>query len=503
MAHRDKASNQLLDYKLKNSSPTTTTGHGTPIVDKNAPLTVGPRGPILLQDVHLVEELAHFARERIPERVVHAKGAGAFGFFEVTHDVSQYCGAKLFDTIGKRTPIAARFSTVGGESGSADTARDPRGFAVKFYTEDGIWDLVGNNTPIFFIRDPTMFPSFIHTQKRNPQTHLKDPDMMWDFHTLRPESMHQWLFLFGDRGIPDGYRHMNGYGSHTFKLVNKYGQFNYCKFHYKTNQGIRCLTADKADQLASEDPDYAIRDLFNAIAKGDYPSYTLYFQIMSPEQANQVKFNPFDMTKVWPQSEFPLIPVGKLTFNRNPENYFSEVEMIAMNPAHLVPGIEPSPDRMLQGRLFAYGDTHRHRLGPNHLQIPVNCPFKVRNYQRDGFMAISNQGAAPNYYPNSFSGPEADEKVKTFYPPYQLSGEVTRTDDSFKEDDFDQPRTFWRKVLDEAARERLVNNMVGSLKQASDFIQERAVRNFYKVDESLGRRIEEQLNIVRRARANL
>lgn len=503
MASRDKSATQLLDYKNKNSSPVATTAAGNPIVVKDATQTVGPRGPVLLQDAHFLEEMAHFTRERIPERVVHAKGAGAFGYFEVTHDITKYSAAKVFDTIGKKTPIAVRFSTVGGESGSADTVRDPRGFALKFYTEDGIWDLVGNNTPIFFIRDPILFPSFIHTQKRNPQTHLKDPDMMWDFHTLRPESMHMWLFLFADRGIPDGFRYMNGYGSHTFKLVNKDGKYVYCKFHYKTDQGIKYLEAKKAEDLSGTDPDYSLRDLFNAIADGNYPSYTMYIQVMTPEQAASSKANPFDLTRVWSHKEFPLIPVGRLTFNRNPENYFAEVEQMALNPSNLVPGIEPSPDRMLQGRLFAYADTHRHRLGPNHLQIPVNCPFKVRNYQRDGFMAINNQGGAPNYHPNSFSGPEVDANVKPMYPAYSLSGDVDRFDDTFKNDDFDQPREFWNKVLDEAAKERLVQNLAGSLKQTSDFIQERAIKLYYKLDDNFGKRLENALNVAKRTKASL
>lgn len=297
--------------------------------------------------------MSHFDRERIPERVVHAKGAGAFGYFEVTNpEIQKYTAAKVFGAVGKRTPIAIRFSTVGGESGSADTVRDPRGFALKFYTEDGIWDLVGNNTPIFFIRDPILFPSFIHTQKRNPATHLKDPDMFWDFISLRPETTHQVMFLFSDRGIPDGFRHMNGYGSHTFKLINDKGEPTYCKFHFKTNQKIKNLPVDRANDLSATDPDYSIRDLYNAIAKGEYPTWNLHIQIMSYAEAEKASFNPFDVTKVWPQKEYPLIPVGKLVLDRNPNNYFAEVEQIAFSPANLVPGIEPSPDKMLQGKIL-------------------------------------------------------------------------------------------------------------------------------------------------------
>ncbi|CAD1478067.1 unnamed protein product, partial [Heterotrigona itama] len=378
---REPAAEQLTEYKKhsKGERPVLLTGNGTPIANKKASLTVGSHGPILLQDFVYLDEMSHFARERIPERVVHAKGAGAFGYFEVTHDITRYCKAKVFSSIGKRTPIAVRFSTVGGESGSADTARDPRGFAVKFYTEEGIWDLVGNNTPIFFVKDPLFFPSFIHTQKRNPVTHLKDADMFWDFLSLRTESMHQVMILFSDRGIPDGYRHMNGYGSHTFKLVNAHNEIVYCKFHYKTDQGIKNIFSDKAAEISSSDPDYSIRDLYNAIASNNYPTWTFYIQVMTASQAKNFRWNPFDITKVmivWPHDEYPLIPVGKLVLDRNPDNYFNDVEQIAFDPAHMVPGIEPSPDKLLQGRLFAYGDTHRHRLGPNHLQLPVNCPYK-------------------------------------------------------------------------------------------------------------------------------
>jgi len=376
---RDKATNQLAAQARRSGFPDQlTTAHGAPVSDKLNSITVGPRGPILLQDHVLLEELAHFDRERIPERVVHAKGAGAFGYFEVTHDISQYCKAGIFSKVGKQTPVGVRFSTVGGESGSADTARDPRGFAVKFYTEEGNWDLVGNNTPIFFIRDPILFPSFIHTQKRNPQTHLKDPDAFWDFISLMPMTTHQVSFLFSDRGTPNGYRFMNGYGSHTFKLVNSEGEAVYCKFHYKSDQGIKCFDRHQADEKAKTDPDHAIRDLHNAIAEGNFPTWSLHIQVMTFQQAEDWAFNPFDLTKVWPHGEFPLLPVGRIVLNRNPGNYFAEVEQIAFSPAHLVPGIEPSPDKMLQGRLFSYNDTHRHRLGANFDQIPVNCPYRAK-----------------------------------------------------------------------------------------------------------------------------
>jgi len=497
----NKAAQQLLDYKSKqnNACERLTTAHGCPVGDKLNSLTAGPRGPILLQDTTLIDEMAHFDRERIPERVVHAKGAGAFGYLEVTHDITKYTKAALFNKVGKKTPVALRFSTVGGESGSADTARDPRGFAVKFYTEDGNWDLVGNNTPIFFIRDPILFPSFIHTQKRNPVTHLKDANMFWDFITLRPETSHQVSFLFSDRGTPDGYRHMNGYGSHTFKLVNDRNEVHYCKFHFKTDQGIKNLSAQRAAQLSGENPDYAIQDLYNAIENGNFPSWTLYVQVMTVQEAEKHRFNPFDVTKVWSHKEFPLIPVGRLVLNRNPKNYFAEVEQIAFAPSHLIPGIEASPDKMLQGRLFSYADTHRHRLGANYLQIPVNCPYKARNYQRDGPQTFTdNQAGAPNYYPNSFSGPEHNQVHLEV--PITLTGDAKRYD-SGNEDNFTQVGLFWNNVLNEQARNNLIENMSSHLIDAAEFIQERAVNNFTKCDPEYGRRLREALDKIKARRS--
>ncbi|XP_018426829.1 PREDICTED: catalase-like [Nanorana parkeri] len=471
-----------------------TTGAGVPVGDKLNILTAGPRGPLLVQDVVFAEEMAHFDRERIPERVVHAKGAGAFGYFEVTDDITKYTKAKVFDRIGKKTDIAVRFSTVAGELGSADTVRDPRGFAVKFYTEDGIWDLVGNNTPIFFIRDPFLFPSFIHSQKRNPQTNLKDPDMVWDFWSLRPESLHQVSFLFSDRGLPDGFRFMNGYGSHTFKLVNAQGKAVYCKFHYKTDQGIKNLTVEEADRLVVKDPDYATRDLFQAIAKKTFPSWTMYIQVMTFEQAEKCSFNPFDVTKVWSHSEYPLIRVGRFVLNRNPENYFAEVEQIAFDPSNMPPGIEPSPDKMLQGRLFSYPDTHRYRLGPNYLHIPVNCPrtANVCHYQRDGPMCMFAQPShLPNYYPNSFTSPRESPKHKE--STFLSSGDVDRHD-SCVEDNVTQVRDFYRKTLSPEERQRLCENIAGHLQDAQLFIQQRAVKNFSDIDPDYGSRIQALLD---------
>ncbi|CAL8295916.1 unnamed protein product [Boreogadus saida] len=494
--NRDKSTDQMKLWKESRGSQRPdclTTGGGAPVGDKLNSMTAGPRGPMLVQDVVFTDEMAHFDRERIPERVVHAKGAGAFGYLEVTHDITRYCKAKLFEHVGKKTPIAIRFSTVAGESGSADTVRDPRGFAVKFYTEEGNWDLTGNNTPIFFIRDALLFPSFIHSQKRNPQTHMKDPDMVWDFWSLRPEALHQVSFLFSDRGLPDGHRHMNGYGSHTFKLLNAEGRPVYCKFHFKTDQGIKNLTVEEADRLAASNPDYAIGDLFNAIANGNFPSWSFFIQVMTFEQAEKLGFNPFDLTKVWSHKEYPLIPVGKLVLNRNPTNYFAEVEQLAFDPSNMPPGVEPSPDKMLQGRLFSYPDTHRHRLGANYLQIPVNCPYKTRvsNYQRDGPMCMSdNQGGAPNYFPNSFSAP--DSQPRFLESKFKVSPDVTRYN-SANDDNYTQAGTFYSEVLSEEERRRLCQNLAGALKGAQVFIQERMVQHLMAIHPDYGTQVQSLL----------
>ncbi|GAB5035736.1 catalase [Nannochloropsis oceanica] len=497
MPGRDKVTAQLEQYAASRAAAdgVMTSSSGNPLDSITTSLTAGPRGPILLQDFNLIDSLAHFDRERIPERVVHAKGGGALGYFEVTNPAIQsICRAKLFSAVGKRTPVAVRFSTVGGESGSADTARDPRGFSVKFYTEEGNWDLVGNNTPIFFIRDPVLFPSFIHTQKRNPATHCKDPDAFWDFISLRPETTHQVSFLFSDRGTPDGFRHMNGYGSHTFKSVNDKGEAVYVKYHFKTDQGIRNLTADEADRLSASDPDYAIRDLYNSIADGAYPSWTFYVQVMTYAQAEASPFNPFDLTKVWPHKDYPLQEVGRMVLNRNPANYFAEVEQLAFAPSHMVPGIEPSPDKMLQGRLFSYSDTHRHRLGANYQQIPINRPFnaRVRNYQRDGPMCVDgNQTGAPNYFPNSFSGP-AEDASQALHRDVGV-GDVARYNTA-DDDNFTQAGVFYREVLDEGGRDRLTSNMAGHLVAAQDFIQKRAIANFAAADRDYGARLARKVD---------
>lgn len=400
----------------------------------------------------------------------------------------------MFDTVNKVTPVSVRFSTVGGESGSADTVRDPRGFAIKFYTEEGNWDLVGNNTPIFFLRDPILFPSFIHTQKRNPATHLGDPDMFWDFISLRPETVHQVSFLFSDRGLPNGYRHMNGYGSHTFKNVNAKGEPCYVKYHLKTDQGISNLSPDVAAKIASSDPDYSTRDLYNSIAKGDFPSWTMYVQIMDYQEAMDSSFNPFDLTKIWPHDKYPLQEIGRLVLNRNPKDYFAEVEQLAFAPSHLIPGIEPSPDKMLQARLFSYPDTHRHRLGANYQQIPVNAPIKADNYQRDGPMTVSSNGAGgPNYFPNTFYGPRADTSGRATNHSDAVTGDVERVETG-DEDNFSQCKQFFNRTLNAEERDRLTSNIAEHMVNASEVIRNRAIANFSSVDKTYGRMIREKVD---------
>lgn len=472
-----------------------TTSFGSPVDNDQNSMTAGADGPILLQDVHLTEKLAHFNRERIPERIVHAKGAGAFGYFEVTHDLTKYTKAKFLSEVGKRTEVVARFSTVGGEKGSADAERDPRGFAVKFYTEEGNYDFVGNNTPVFFIRDPLKFPDFIHTQKRNPVTNLKDPDMFWDFLSLTPESIHQVTILFSDRGTPKSYRHMNGYSGHTFMWYNDNEEYMWVKIHFKTAQGIQNLTREEAAKIKSEDPDHATRDLFEAIKNGDYPAWNVSVQIMTPEEAENYRFNPFDITKVWPHGDYPLKPLGRMVLNQNPTNYFTDIEQAAFSPANLVPGIAPSPDKMLQGRLFAYHDAHRYRLGANYEQLPVNAPkAKVLNYQRDGFMRVKTEfEGAPNYYPNSFGGPEPDPT--TSWPSIGVSGVTARHAYSHPNDDFVQPRALFIKVMTDVDRDHLVGNIVSHLVNAKKEIQLRQTVLFYKVDLEYGTGVAEGLKL--------
>lgn len=471
-----------------------TTSWGAPVGDNQNSQTAGTRGPTLIQDVHLLEKLAHFNRERIPERVVHAKGAGAHGYFEVTSDISQYTKAAFLSQIGKRTPMFIRFSTVAGELGSADTVRDPRGFAVKFYTEEGNYDLVGNNTPVFFIRDAIKFPDFIHTQKRHPQTHLKNPTAVWDFWSLSPESLHQVTILMSDRGIPATLRHMHGFGSHTFKWVNAEGQAIWVKYHFKTEQGVQNMDVETAARIAGEHPDYHTEDLFNAIANGDFPAWKLYVQIMPIEDADTYHFDPFDVTKVWSQKDYPLIEVGRMVLDRNPENYFAEVEQATFSPGSFVPGIEASPDKMLQGRLFAYADAHRYRVGPNHNQLPINRPqCPVHNHQRDGAMAYGDNGGASVYYePNSFGGPKESPEHKI--SPFDVSGQAASV--AYDHDDhYTQPGDLYR-LLSEDERARLVRNIVDSMQPVELVdIKLRQIGHFYKADPEFGTRIAEELGL--------
>jgi len=475
---------------------TLTTAFGIPVADDQNSLTAGHRGPVLMQDVHLLEKLAHFDRERIPERVVHAKGAGAYGYFEVTADVTRYTKAKFLSQVGKRTEVFARFSTVGGERGTPDAARDPRGFALKFYTEEGNYDLVGNNTPVFFIRDPLKFPDFIHTQKRHPGTNLKDHDMFWDFLSLTPESIHQVTILFSDRGTPATYRQMNGYSSHTFKWYNEKGEHFWVQYHFKTDQGIKNLTRTEAGRLSGEDPDHATRDLYQAIERGDYPSWTLEMQILTPEQAKTFPWDILDITKVWPHGEVQPIKIGKLVLNRNPENYFAEVEQAAFCPGNVVPGIAISPDKMLQARVFSYHDTHIHRLGPNYHLIPVNQPKGApeQSYQRDGFMRVdANAGGGPNYWPNSFGGPAPDPAAGE--PRFEVAGDAGRFPFTYPNDDFVQAGNLYRKVMTEGDRENLVGNIVDHLGQAAKRIQMRQTAIFFKADPEYGRRVAQGLGL--------
>lgn len=487
---------------MKNENRKLTTASGKPYVEHENTLSAGPRGPLLLQDVILHEKMAHFNRERIPERVVHAKGTGAFGTFTVTNDISRFTRAKLFNQVGKETKLFIRFSTVGGEKGSADTERDPRGFAIKFYTEDGNWDLVGNNTPVFFIKDPKKFSDFIHTQKRDPRTNCKSPTMMWDFWSLNPESLHQVLILMSDRGTPYGYRHMNGYGSHTYSLVNAKNEMVYVKFHFKTLQGIKNFAQDEAAGMKGIDADFAQRDLVDAIDNKNFPRWALKIQVMTPAQAKTFSYNPFDLTKVWPHADFPLMDVGVMELNQVPKNYFAEVEQSAFAPAHVVDGISFSPDKMLQGRLLSYPDAHRYRLGANYEQIPINkCPYKVSNYERDGMMRVDgNGGSDPNYFPNSFDDIYLDNTYKE--PPIELDSLIADWYDRNGVNDFDhytQPGLLFNKAMNDYDRHNLVSNIVGSMKgitgpRSKDIIN-RQLCHFYRADARLGTAVAKGLNV--------
>jgi catalase len=472
--------------------PHTTFDSGVPAASDEHSLTIGPDGPILLQDSYVVQKMQAFNRERVPERVVHAKGGGAYGFFEATEDVSQYTKAALFQK-GTRTETIARFSTVAGELGSPDTGRDPRGFALKFYTTEGNYDMVGNNTPVFFIRDPSKFSDFIHSQKRRADNHLRDNNMQWDFWTLSPESAHQVTWLMGDRGIPKSWSHMNGYSSHTYMWINAAGEKFWVKYHFKTDHGVEFYTQDEGVAIAGENPDHHIQTLWNDIKGGNPASWTLKVQIMPFEAASDYRFNPFDLTKVWPHSDYPLITVGRYVLDRNAENYFAEIEQAMFEPSNLVPGIGPSPDKMLLGRLFSYHDTHLHRVGPNGHQLPVNYPraAKVNSYSKDGPMRYKNP-ADPVYAPNSYGGPKADPALTDDGGTWYSDGEMVRSAYTLRaeDDDWGQAGTLVREVLDDGARDRLVNNIVGHLLNGvSQPVLDRAFEYWRNVDKTLGDRI--------------
>lgn len=472
-----------------------TTATGSPVVSHSNSMTAGKRGPILLQDVFLIEKLANFNREVIPERRMHAKGSGAFGTFTVTNDITKYTKAKIFSEVGKQTEMFARFSTVAGERGAADAERDIRGFALKFYTEEGNWDMVGNNTPVFFFRDPLHFPDLNHVVKRDPKTNMKNANSNWDFWTMLPEALHQVTIVMSDRGIPKGYRNMHGFGSHTYSMINADNERVYVKFHFRTQQGIENYTNAEAAKVVGQDRESSQRDLFNAIEKGDFPKWKMYIQVMTEEQARNHPDNPFDLTKVWYKADYPLIEVGEFELNRNPENYFADVEQAAFAPSNVVPGISFSPDRMLQARLFGYQDAARYRLGVNHHQIPVNtpkCPFMV--YHRDGQgRADGNRGSAISYFPNSYGALHPQPEYKD--PALELDGPADIYD--FREDDdnyFEQPGKLFRLMNDDQ-KQQLFNNTAEDMAPVEDFIKERHIIHCYKADPAYGEGVAKALGM--------
>jgi catalase len=471
-----------------------TNATGAPVADNTNIMTAGRRGPALLQDIWLIEKMAHFDREVIPERRMHAKGWGAYGTFTATHDISRYTKAKIFSEIGKQTPMFARFSTVAGERGAADAERDIRGFSMKFYTEDGNWDIVGNNTPVFFFRDPLRFPDLNHAIKRDPRTGLRSADNNWDFWTLLPDAFHQVTITMSDRGIPKSFRHMHGYGSHSFSMLNAANQRVWVKFHFRTQQGIQNLTDAEAAALVAGDRESHGRDLLNAIEAGDFPRWTLFIQVMTEAQAKTHRHNPFDVTKVWPQAEYPLIEVGVMELNRYPENYFAEVEQAAFSPANIVPGIGFSPDKMLQARLFSYGDTQRYRLGVNFNHIPVNapvCPF--HSYHRDGKMRTDgNLGGTLNYHPNSAG--LWDNQPDFAEPPLALEGDAAHWDHRVDDDHWEQPGNLFRKMTSQQ-QQVLFENTARAMGDAKLHIKERHVANSAKADPAYGAGVAKALGI--------
>ncbi len=480
---------------MSNDKKKLTSVSGRPIAENQNVKTAGKRGPMLLEDFWFLEKLAHFDREVIPERRMHAKGSGAFGKFTVTHDISKYTKAALFSKVGKETDVFVRFSTVAGERGAADAERDIRGFAMKFYTEEGNWDLTGNNTPVFFLRDPYRFTDLNKAVKRDPKTNLRSANHNWDFWTLLPEALHQVTITMSERGIPKSYRHMHGFGSHTFSLINANNERLWVKFHFKTEQGIQYLTNEESQAIIGKDRESHQRDLFEAIEKGDFPRWRMKIQVMTEEQAFNCPFNPFDLTKVWPHGDYPLIDVGVLELNRNPENYFADVEQAAFNPANVVPGIGFSPDKMLQARLFSYGDAQRYRLGVNHYQIPVNkpqCPF--HNFHRDGAMRVDgNEGSTLHYFPNSYG--QWEENKDYTEPASKLYGDADHHDFRADDDDYyTQPGNLFR-LMNAEQQQRLFNNTAAEIGGAERFIQERHITNCYKADPNYGKGVAAALGI--------
>ena len=477
----------------KRDRPTLTTAAGIPVGDNQNSLTAGPRGPLLVQDWQLFEKHAHFNRERIPERVVHAKGSGAYGILRITGDISRYTKARVLQP-GAESECFLRFSTVAGESGAADAERDVRGFALKVYTEEGNWDLVGNNTPVFFVRDPYKFPDFIHTQKRDPRTNLRNPTAMWDFWSQSPESLHQITILMSDRGVPKSYRHMNGYGSHTFSLVNDENERFWVKFHFKTMQGVECLSDEEGAGIIGTDRESHQRDLYDSIEHRNYPKWRFCVQVMPEGDAEKTLYNPFDLTKVWPHRDYPLIEVGVLELNRNPQSYFAEVEQAGFSPANVVPGIGHSPDKMLQFRIFSYADAHRYRLGVNHESLPVNRPrCPVHTYHRDGLMRFDgNQGAAVNYEPNCFGGPVEDPGFKE--PPLRISGDADRYDHRAENDDYSQAGNLFR-LMNGEQQMRLMDNIARAMQGVPKEIARRQVAHFHRADSAYSAGVSRRVGV--------
>jgi len=472
-----------------------TNNAGIPVADNQNVLTAGPRGPMLLQDTWFLEKLASFDREVIPERRMHAKGSGAFGNFTVTHDISRYTKAKIFSEVDKKTEVFVRFSTVAGERGAADAERDIRGFAMKYYTEEGNWDLVGNNTPVFFLKDPYKFPDLNHAVKRDPRTNMRSAKNNWDFWTNLPEALHQVTITMSDRGIPLSYRHMNGYGSHTFSLISAAGKRHWVKFHFKTQQGIKCLTDEEAESLVGRDRESHQRDLYESIEKGNFPRWKMQIQIMTEKEAVNCSFNPFDLTKVWPHGDYPMIDVGILELNRNPENYFADVEQAAFNPANIVPGIGFSPDKMLQGRLFSYGDAQRYRLGVNHHLIPVNkprCPF--HSFHRDGAMRVDgNHGSTLGYEPNSYG--EWQEQQDYSESPLNIDGTAAHWNHREDNDDYFSQAANLFKLMSPEQQKTLFENTARAMGDAPRDIKIRHIGNCLKADSAYGEGVAKEMDI--------